>query len=275
MARKQARRRRPARKREFRMPRLPLAAMAACTVAAGIAFLAYRVSAVLLDRPITAITIDGPFERVSALSIEEAIGDELEHGFLTADLAAIQARITALPWIDRANVVRRWPGQLEISVTEQVPAACWGERGLLNTRGELFVTDARHLPAELPRLEGPDGRSAEVAKRYLAIREQLIPRGLDVRRLELDSRGAWQMTLSNGIEIRLGRRDVAERTALFLDVVADIITRRAKDIQFVDMRYVNGFTIGWNGKRRAGSEGGAGGEQMLAGTQNEQGSEDR
>jgi len=275
MARKQARRRKPAKKREFRLPRLPLAAFAACTVAAGVAFLAYRVSAALLDRPITAITIDGPFERVSALSIEEAISDELERGFLTADLSTIQARITALPWIDRANVVRRWPGKLEISVTEQVPAACWGERGLLNTRGELFVTDARHLPAELPRLEGPEGRSADVAKRYLAIREQLIPRGLDVRRLELDSRGAWQMTLSNGIEIRLGRRDVAERTTLFLDVVADIITRRAKDIEFVDMRYVNGFTIGWNGKRRAGSDGNAGGEPMLAGTQNGQGSEDR
>ena len=55
------------------------------------------------------------------------------------------------------------------------------------------------------------------------------------------------MTLSNGIEVRLGRRDVGERTDLFLAVVANIITARAGDIDYVDMRYGNGFTIGWKG----------------------------
>ena len=82
----------------------------------------------------------------------------------------------------------------------------------LNTRGELFVTEARHVPPELPRLNGPEGSSAEVAARYLAVREQLIPIGLDVRTVRLDARGSWQMVLGNGIEVRLGRRDVAERT---------------------------------------------------------------
>ena len=79
------------------------------------------------------------------------------------------------------------------------------------------------------------------------MREQLIPLGLDVRRVHLDARGSWEMTLGNGIEVRLGRRAVADRTDLFLDVVADIITGRAMDIEYVDMRYGNGFTIGWKG----------------------------
>ncbi|ANO52181.1 cell division protein FtsQ/DivIB [Woeseia oceani] len=248
MARKQARRRKQSERPTFKMPRIPFARIGAMLLAALLITVSYRLSANLLDRPITAITIDGPFQRVSALQIEEAISAELRRGFLSADLDDIQAQLTAMPWIDRANVVRRWPGQLEISVSEQVPAACWGERGLLNIRGELFVKDARHIPAELPRLSGPEGRSDEVAKRYLKIREQLIPRGLDVRRLHLDPRGAWDMTLQNGIEIRLGRRDVDTRTQLFLDVVADVITRRAKEIDFVDLRYSNGFTIGWNGE---------------------------
>jgi cell division protein FtsQ len=66
----------------------------------------------------------------------------------------------------------------------------------------------------------------------------------------MDARGSWQMTLQNGIEVRLGRRDVAGRTELFLDVVANIITGRAAEIDYVDMRYGNGFTIGWNGGSR-------------------------
>ena len=32
-----------------------------------------------------------------------------------------------------------------------------------------------------------------------------------------------------------------------LDVVADIISGRAMEIEYVDMRYSNGFTIGWKG----------------------------
>ena len=121
---------------------------------------------------------------------------------------------------------------------------------MLNVRGELFVTTARHIPAELPRLSGPENRSADVARRYLEVRDRLIPVGLDLRRVHLDPRGAWDMTLHNGVEVRLGRRDVDARTDLFLDIVADIITGRVAEIDYVDMRYSNGFTIGWNNGSR-------------------------
>ena len=53
------------------------------------------------------------------------------------------------------------------------------------------------------------------------------------------------MTLQNGVQVRLGRRDITGRTQLFLDIVADIIVRRGNDIEYVGMRYSNGFTIGW------------------------------
>jgi cell division protein FtsQ len=247
MARKQARKRREKAVRKVRLPKIPFARIGGILTATLVILLSYRFSATLLDRPIGAITIEAPFQRVSALQIEEAISDELRHGFLSANLSLIQQRIVALPWVDQANVARRWPDMLEITVAEQVPAAIWGESGLLNTRGELFVDSARHIPAELPRLSGPPDRSAEVAVRYLEVREKLIPLGLDVRRVHLDARGAWEMTLSNGIQVRLGRRDVMERTDLFLDVVANIVSSRETDIEFVDMRYSNGFTIGWKG----------------------------
>jgi cell division protein FtsQ len=245
MKRKQAKRRKTSKARQWRMPSLPIARITRLALAVSIVVLSYHFTSQAFDQPIRAITIEGPFQRVSALQIEEAVSDELSEGFLNANLSVIQERIVALPWIDQANVVRRWPGTLEISVTEQVPAACWGESGLLNTRGELFVTDARHVPAELPRLSGPEGRSSEVAKKYLSVRERWIPIGLDLRRVHMDARGAWEMTLQNGVEVRLGRREVEDRTELFLDVVANIVSSREADIEFVDMRYGNGFTIGW------------------------------
>jgi len=250
MARKQAKRRKQKKTRTFTFPKIRIGRIVAPFVAVGIIVATYQLTMTMLDRTISSIEISGPFQRVTALRIEEAISDEIDAGFVGADLDYMQDRIVSLPWIDQARVARRWPSRISITVTEQVPAAIWGERGLLNTRGELFVSEARHIPAELPRLSGPDDSSADVAKRYLAVRDQLIPVGLDLRRVHLDARGSWEMTLANGIEVRLGRRDVSERTDLFLDVVANIITGRAADIEYVDMRYGNGFTIGWKGGSR-------------------------
>ena len=265
MTRKQAKRRKPQKVEKFRLPKIPLARILTPLIALGIIAMSYQLSATLLDRPIRSITIEGSFQRVSALQIEEAISGALSDGFLSANLSEIQQQIVALPWIDQANVVRRWPSQLDISVTEQVPAACWGERGLLNTRGELFVTDARHIPAELPRLSGPANRSDEIAKRYLVVRKQLIPFGLYLRRVHMDARGAWEMTLQNGVDIRLGRREIEQRTELFFDVVAEIITNRAVDIDYVDMRYNNGFTIGWkNGAKAAAADSSESKPNMMA-----------
>ncbi len=265
MARKQAKRRKPQPQRRFRLPAIPIARVATLAAAIGIVVTTYHFSMRMLDRPIESISVEGPFQRVSALQIEEAVSVELNNGFLSANLAAIQQRTVALPWIDQANVERRWPAELKISVTEQVPAACWGERGLLNTRGELFVTDARHVPAELPRLSGPEDQASVVATRYLAIREQLIPLGLDVRRLDVDARGAWEMTLQNGVDVRLGRREIEQRTQLFLDVVANIVSSREADIEFVDMRYSNGFTIGWKNGSKSPVRDAETGQKMMAG----------
>ena len=90
-------------------------------IAVAAVVLTYQFSSRLLDRPIASITIEGPFQRVSALQIEEVISDELRHGFLSADLGLLRDLVVGLPWIDDATVARRWPNRLHISVTEQTP----------------------------------------------------------------------------------------------------------------------------------------------------------
>ena len=208
-------------------------------------FLTYQLGLLALDREITSIEISGPFNRVTALNIEDAISEEINAGFIGADIDQIKNLIVSLPWIDQARIARRWPSHILINITEQIPAAVWHEDGLLNTRGELFLQSARHIPAELPRLSGPNNTSDEVAHRYLQIREQLISRGLDVRRVDLNDRGSWEITLVNGINVRFGSKLVDERINLFFDVVTEIIVSRGEKIKYIDMRYGNGFAIAW------------------------------
>ena len=198
-----------------------------------------------LDQPIRIVSIEGRFQRVSPVQIEQAVTGGLDQGFMSVDLEAVRRRVEQLPWVDRARVQRRWPHGLRVEVTEQVAAARWGESGLLNTRGELFMKDARHLPPELPRLTGPEGAEWQVAQRYLSAQGRLIEAGMRLTALALDARGAWQLELANGVSVRLGRRQVDERLDRFIQTALPVMSGRADEISYVDMRYSNGFAIGW------------------------------
>ncbi len=204
-----------------------------------------------LDQPVRSIVIDGPFQRVTAVEVEQAARGALKGGFVSANLDRLRDAVEALAWVDRVRVQRLWPDRIQVEVVEQQAAARWGEDGLLNTRGELFAEGVRHVPPELPRLDGPEGSEWQVAQRYLAIQGRLVEQGLRVAALRLDARGAWDLDLSNGVTVRLGRRQVDERMDRLVQVAAQVIAGRAAEIAYVDMRYSNGFSIGWRPDRKA------------------------
>ncbi|SRR5579859_368001 len=198
-----------------------------------------------LDRPVRVISIDGSFQRVSPGQIEKAVAPFAAQGFMSLGLGDIQRAVESLPWVDHARIARRWPNGLRVTVTEQTAAARWGESGLLNTRGELFVRTASHVPAELPHLSGPAGSESQVAQRYLATQGRMLEAGMRIAALRLDERGAWELDLDCGVTVRLGRRDVDERTERFIRTASQVIAHRLTEISYVDMRYSNGFAIGW------------------------------
>ncbi len=205
----------------------------------------------VLDRPIRVISMDGSFQRVSPGQIEKALAPFTQAGFLSADLERIQRAVEAIPWVDHARVQLRWPNGLHVTVMEETAAARWGESGLLNTRGQLFVREAAHVPAELPRLSGPDGTESQVADRYLSAQGRMLEAGMRIAALRLDERGAWEMDLDSGVTVRLGRRDVDARLDRFIRTASQVIAHRLSDISYVDMRYSNGFAIGWRNAQPA------------------------
>jgi cell division protein FtsQ len=232
--------------------------VATVLVVAIVAMMGHVATMWLLDRPIDSVVINGAFERVTAIQIEETLAPYIQTGFLNADLHGMRAELTNIPWVANASVRRRWPGLIEVQITEQRPSACWGERGLLNVNGELFVKDASHVPVELPRLDGPDGFEAKVTAMYFRIEERLEQRGMAAVSLRLDGRGAWEFELSNGIRVRLGATTVERRLDRFFVALDQVLSSQAEHVDYIDMRYTNGFAIGWKDRNpvRAQTEAG-------------------
>jgi cell division protein FtsQ len=233
--------------RKWRWPRFVTEWRRYARRAAVLVLLAGGLSALTwaLDRPVRIISMDGSFQRVSPGQIETAVAPFAHAGFMSANLDDIQNAVEALPWVEHARIQRRWPNSLHVTVIEQNAAARWGESGLLNTRGELFVKESLHVPAELPHLSGPEGTESEVARRYLAVQGRMLEAGMRIAAVRLDERGAWEMDLDSGVTVRLGRRDVEQRIDRFIHTASSVIAHRLTEITYIDMRYSNGFAIGW------------------------------
>jgi cell division protein FtsQ len=204
----------------------------------------------MLDRPIQRAEISGKFAQVSRVQIEQVLEPFSRKGFVSINLAAVKRALESIRWIDHARVERAWPDGLRVTVTEQVAVARWSplnaeQTGLLNTRGELFLPDARDVPADLPQLSGPAGTETQVAHLYRDTFPRLLTVGLNLTRVTLDERGAWDLQLSNGVAVRLGRQDVNARLERFISAASPVIATRSGEVEYVDMRYSNGFSIGW------------------------------
>lgn len=204
----------------------------------------------LLDQPITEVQVAGRLQHLAAADVEQAVRARLHGaGLVRVRLDVLGSAVRALPWVDTVSIERRWPHGLVVRVGEQRAVAYWNGTGLVNAHGELFRSDARYAAPELAQLAGPAGTEGEVVARYLALAGRVASAGMRLTSLQLDQRGAWTLGLDDGVTVRIGRKQVDERMARFGDVVLRLLAQPqvAHEIEYVDLRYSNGFAVGRRG----------------------------
>ena len=122
------------------------------------------------------------------------------------------------------------------------------QREAFRLAGPSFMKhfDLTKEPADLRASYG-----GEFGQRCLLAR-RLVEGGVRIAALRLDARGAWEIDLDNGVRVRLGRRQVDERFERFVAAALRLVVQRPAEMSYVDMRYTNGFAVGWrNGTRVA------------------------
>lgn len=179
--------------------------------------------------------------------LEAALTEFEGRSLLTLSPGTVQDAVEALPWVDTATVTKAWPSRLLIDVREHEPVARWNGDQVLNSDGEPLARPVADLV--LADLSGPDRQAKRVMEQYLQYSRVFADSGYRLKGVRMHSRGAWDLTLDNGIEVALGSRDMLERTRR----VVALLERGGLDpdtIDYIDARYPNGLAVG----RRATTE---------------------
>lgn len=192
-----------------------------------------------------ALEISGELDRVSAEEVHDVLKPFVAEGFAGINIRGAQQSLEELSWVADARVRRQWPGTLVVELREEQPVATWYGMSLMNAEGKVFVDGAAGYSGVLPDISGPIGTQREMISRLNEVRVAAGGEGLNLRRLLRTERRAERLWLDNGIEVRLGRRDVDARLQRFLDVAWPALQARGEKIAYVDMRYTNGFAVGW------------------------------
>jgi cell division protein FtsQ len=200
--------------------------------------------------PITTVKIIGERHFLSAKALQETTVPYLQAGFFRLKVSSLQQQLLSLPWIKQVEVRKIWPNQLVVKFEEHTPAAFWLNKGIkkgvISQTGTLFFPDMKDVKAlNLPSIEGPENKAAQVWQQWLQMGKTLAALNLKITHLSFVARGAWQLRLSNGMTVILGRNDELSRLQAFAKAYELHLKDKQLEIASVDLRYTNGMAVGW------------------------------
>ena len=195
--------------------------------------------------PLRTLRVEGRLQRVDAERLRATVLPYASRGFFAVRLGDAQAAVARLPWVERAEVRKRWPDILEVRIVEHRPFARWGRDRLLSQHGQLFPSQGAGIPNGLPLLDGPDTRVADVVALYNESRSLFAPGGIDVRAVALDPRGSWSLQLSNGTDVIVGSSEARLRVTRFARLLPQLLSQKQLPLRRADLRYTNGFALSW------------------------------
>ena len=203
--------------------------------------------------PLTKLRVHGEFERVDPAVLRAVVLPHATRGFFAVRLQDARQAVEKLPWVERAEVRKRWPDVIEILIVEHRPFARWGSDRLLSVQGRLFPIPKDLALDRLPRLSGPDTQVPEVVALYNESRALFAPLGLRVTGLAMDRRGSWSLLLHNGTQVVVGRADTRPRLGRFARMLPQLLASNAQPLRRADLRYTNGFALSWSEEQGTGN----------------------
>jgi len=194
---------------------------------------------------------EGPFKHVSREQLEKAVLDKVKDNYFTVNLREIEDSVRAMPWVEGVSVGRVWPKTIKVSFREQELMARWGRKQWVNREGEIVNLPKNEVDASgLPRFSGPAGSEREVLEKYRQFGGQLASVSLSIRAMEMTARHMWRLQVADtasddgaSMTLFMDGKHAEAQLARFLRVYREQLEAQVGRIEYVDLRYPNGFAL--------------------------------
>ena len=227
----------------------PIIILTALFIFVGLMMVGYTKAKSLIDLPVNEIRILGDTRYLNKSVLAEKLAAGINAPLIDMDIKALHDLVLEDPWVHSAKIRRDWPPAVEVVIDEQIPVARWGAKGLLNHQGDIFWPDESGDYSKLPLLDGPATETQRLMSQYHDLSPMFQGAKIKMVGLSLEARGAWTLTLDNGIQVVVGREQLKERLQRFLNIYQRVLADKADTIERVDIRYTNGVAVKWRAQQ--------------------------
>jgi cell division protein FtsQ len=161
--------------------------------------------------------------------------------FLNAE--TVRDKLKANPWIAEATVLKLYPGELRIDISERSAFALWQQDGRLSVIADDGAVLEPYVSRRFLSLPLVVGKGAETrARDFLALLARYPQVRSATKAAIFVGERRWNLRLKDGLDIRLPENDVGNALAALnrLDKEEKLFSR---DIVAVDMRLADRLTV--------------------------------
>lgn len=234
-------------------PSLPLLNSAkyiftAVVVALLLLILAMGVKA-LRDAPPATIAVNTQgLSAAQYQSLQQTMSQQKVSSFFTNDLQSLRDIAMGLAWVDQVSVTRDWQRGIVITALPKQAIANFGTERLVDAKGKVFVpADSNDLrQQQFATLQGSIEQAPVIMQQMQQINEWYAPLDMQVEDIILTPRMTWLVRFDNGLRVIVDNENTAQKLLSLSQLLAAQLNDRLSEMQSIDLRYKNGFTITWN-----------------------------
>lgn len=218
--------------------------------------------------PIKKVELVNKLENQESAELQTIASRAINGGFFSLDVDKFRAELLAkLPWVEAVTVRKIWPNKLLVAITEHQPVIRWtssinDETGLfrlLSDNGIIFQPELSSFQVEkfnkMALFFGPEMSEKKVYKTCVQLNENLKKLNdvsgsysSTIKQCGMNERRSWLLTLDSGVIIKLGKDNIIQSLNQFITVFTTQLKQYYAQVETVDLRFSNGFSVHWKDK---------------------------
>jgi len=189
-------------------------------------------------------------------SLQDVMEQQQVSSFFTSDLQALRDITMGLAWVDQVSISRDWQRGIVVNALPKQAVANFGTERLVDAKGAVFVpADSRDLTQEqFATLQGEMSQAPVIMQQMQQVNDWFAPLGMQVEDIILSPRMTWLIRFDNGLRVIVDNENTAQKLLNLSQLLGNQLSTRRDEMQSVDLRYKNGFTIAWNVTQSTESE---------------------